>query len=99
MPGKKDKEHTSNVNISPEILMEKQERDKFLADIEHLKNQIDIAKQNKEASVQQELDRKQKKINEIQLEIENKEDENNRLYEELFESKKNMDRMNKEKVE
>lgn len=39
MPGKKDsKEHTSNVNMSPEILMEKQERDKFLADIEHLKN-------------------------------------------------------------
>lgn len=66
MPGKKDnKEHTSNVSMSPEILMEKQERDKFLADIEHLKNQIEIIKQNKEASVQQELDRKQKKINEI----------------------------------
>lgn len=45
IPGKKDsKEHTSNVSMSPEILMEKEERDKFLNDIQHLKNQIEIAK-------------------------------------------------------
>lgn len=50
-PNKKDKEF-SQVTQSEEILIEKQERDKFQADIEHLKNQIEIAKQNKEASVQ-----------------------------------------------
>jgi len=35
-------------------LIEKQELDKFKQDIEHLKNRIEIAKQNKEAAVLQE---------------------------------------------
>jgi hypothetical protein len=42
-PNKKDKEF-SQVTQSEEILIQKQERDKFQADIEHLKNQIEIAK-------------------------------------------------------
>ena len=42
-PNKKDKEY-SQVTQSEEILIEKQERDKFQADIEHLKQQIEIAK-------------------------------------------------------
>ena len=64
-PQRKDKEFSNQVIPSEEILIEKQERDKFQADIEHLKTQIEIAKQNKEASVQQDIDRKQKKINEL----------------------------------
>ena len=96
-PNKKDKEF-SQVTQSEEILIEKQERDKFQADIEHLKNQIEIAKQNKEASVQQELDKKNKKISELSSEIENKEIENNNRYEQLLEAKKDMERMNKDKI-
>jgi len=96
-PQKKDKEY-SQVIQSDEILIEKQERDKFQADIEHLKNQIEIAKQNKEASAQQELDRKNKKIAELMAEIENKEIENKNRYDQLLESKKDMERMNQEKI-
>jgi len=96
---KKDKDYSTNVNMQDEYhLIEKQEKDKILADIEHLRSQIEIQKQNKEAELQQNLDRKQKKINEIQQEIENKEEENNRRYEELFEAKKEVDRLNKEKM-
>jgi len=37
-PNRKDKEFNNQVIPSEEILIEKQERDKFQADIEHLKN-------------------------------------------------------------
>jgi hypothetical protein len=80
-------------------LIEKQERDKYQADIEDLKNKIEIVKQNKEATVQAELDRKNKKIAELTSEIDNKEIENNNRYDHLLESKKEMERMNKEKIE
>ena len=96
-PNRKEKEF-SQVTQSEEILIEKQERDKFQADIEHLKNRIEIAKQNKEAQVQQELDKKNKKISELASEIENKEIENNNRYEQLLEGKKDMERMNKDKI-
>ena len=98
-PNKKDKEFSNQVQASEEILIEKQERDKFQADIENLKNKIEIEKQNKEATVQAELDRKQKKIAELTSEIDNKEIENNHRYENLLESKKEMERMNKDKIE
>lgn len=98
-PNKKDKELSNHVQASEEILIEKQERDKFQADIEHLRNQIEIVKQNKEATVQAELDRKNKKIAELSSEIENKEIENNNRYEHLLESKKEMERMNKDKID
>ena len=80
-------------------MIEKQERDKYQADIEDLKNKIEIVKQNKEATVQAELDRKNKKIAELTSEIDNKEIENNNRYDHLLESKKEMERMNKEKIE
>ena len=80
-------------------MIEKQERDKFQAEIERLKNQIEIVKQNKEANVQAELDRKNKKIAELTSEIDNKEIENNNRYEHLLESKKEMERMNKDKID
>jgi len=75
-------------------LIEKQELDKFKQDIEHLKNRIEIAKQNKEAAVLQEQDRKNKKISELNQEIENKDIENSNRYEQLLEAKKEMERFN-----
>ena len=96
-PTKKEKEY-NQMGQSDEILIEKQERDKFQADIEHLKNQIEIAKQNKEASAQQELDRKNKKIAELVAEIENKEIENKNRYDQLLDNKKEMERTYQEKI-
>ena len=48
-PVKKDASF-NQITQSDEILIEKQERDKFQADIAHLKNQIEIEKQKKAAS-------------------------------------------------
>ena len=97
-PHRKDKEFNNQVIPSEEILIEKQERDKFQADIEHLKEQINVAKLNNEAKVQQDLDRKQKKINELTQEIANKEIENEDRHNKLLESKKEMERLNKERI-
>ena len=93
-----EKKDMSQIHQSDEILIEKQERDKFQADIEHLKNQIEIEKQKKEATIQQELDKKNKKIHDLSQDIENKEIENNSRYEQLLESKREMERNNKDKI-
>ena len=45
------------------------------------------------------MDRKSKKINELQAEIENKEQENHQRYDQLLESKKEMERFNKDKLD
>lgn len=93
-----EKKDISQINQSDEILIEKQERDKFQADIEHLKNNIEIEKQKREATIQQELDKKNKKIHDLTQDIENKEIENNTRYEQLLESKREMERNNKDKI-
>lgn len=49
--------------------------------------------------MQQDIDRKQKKINELTQEIANKEIENEDRHNKLLESKKEMERMNKEKIQ
>ena len=63
-----------------------------------MKNRIEIAKQNKEAAVLQEQDRKNKKIQELNQEIENKDIENSNRYEQLLEAKKEMERLNQDKI-
>lgn len=78
-PQKKDKEY-SQIPLSDEILIEKQEQDKYVQDIDHLRNQIEIEKQKKEAQVQQELERKQRKIDDLNSDIENKKIENDQRY-------------------
>lgn len=94
---KKDKDF-SQVNLSEEILIEKQEQDKFIADIEHLKNQIEIDRQKKEASVTQELDRKNKKIADLECEIADKNVENNGRYEKLLEARREMENNAKARI-
>ena len=47
-----DRKEIGGIPQSEEILIEKQERDQYQADIEHLKNQIEIEKQKKEATIQ-----------------------------------------------
>ena len=96
-PVKKDKDF-SQVNLSEEILIEKQEQDKFIADIEHLKNQIEIDRQKKEASVTQELDRKNKKIADLECEIADKNVENNGRYEKLLEARREMENNAKARI-
>jgi hypothetical protein len=54
---------------------------------------------NKEAQVNSEIEKKQKKINELTQEIANKEIENSDRYDKLNEAKKEMERMNKEKIQ
>lgn len=96
-PSKKDKEY-SQITQSDEILIEKQEQDKYVQDIDHLRNQIEIEKQKKEASVQQELERKQRKIDELNSDIENKKIENDQRYEQLLDAKREMEQANKDRL-
>jgi acyl carrier protein phosphodiesterase len=63
-----------------------------------LKNQIEIEKQKKEASQQQDLDRKNKKINDLMQEIDNKMIENQSRYDQLYDSKKELENNYKEKI-
>jgi len=48
-PQKKDRD-SNQIIQSDEILIEQAERDKKKAEIEHLKNQIDLERQKKEAT-------------------------------------------------
>ena len=95
-PKTKDKEFNQVIQ-SEEILIEKSEQDKKKAEIEHLNNQIEIDRQKKEATQQQDLDRKNKKISDLTQEIDNKAIENQQRYDQLHESKKEMENMYKEK--
>ena len=96
-PKTKDKEFNQVIQ-SEEILIEKSEQDKKKAEIEHLNNQIEIDRQKKEATQQQDLDRKNKKISDLTQEIDNKLIENQQRYDQLYESKKEMENMYKEKL-
>ena len=96
-PVKREKEF-SQVTQSDEILIEKAERDKIQADIEQLKNKIEVEKQKKEASVAQELDKKMKKINDLKNEIENKTIEQNTRYDQLMMAKHEMENNYKERI-
>lgn len=55
--GKKDKDSISIV-YSEEILIPKAERDKFMADIEHLKQSIEQLRINNEIKIEHELSKK-----------------------------------------
>lgn len=69
---KKDKEQ-QQVIISEEILIQKAERDKFQADIEHLKASIEQLKINNDIKMEHDLGKKTQALNALMLEIENKE--------------------------
>ena len=96
--GKKDKDSIQIV-YSEEILIPKAERDKFMADIEHLKQSIEQLRINNEIKIEHELSKKNQRISSLQMEIENKEIENRNRYEALMESKKDMEKMNTDKIE
>lgn len=96
--GKKDKDNIQII-YSEEILIQKAERDKFQADIEHLKQSIEQLRINNEIKVEHELSKKTQRISSLQMEIENKEIENRNRYEALLDSKKEMERMNEEKIQ
>lgn len=84
---------------SEEILIQKAERDKFQADIEHLKASIEQLRINNEIKIEHELSKKQSRITSLQSEIENKEIENRNRYEALLEAKREMERMYDEKIQ
>ena len=96
--GKKEKD-SIQLMVSEEILIQKAERDKFQADIEHLKASIEQLRINNEIKVEHELSKKNTRITSLQGEIENKEIENRNRYEALLEAKKEMEKMYEEKIE
>jgi hypothetical protein len=54
---------------------------------------------NNEIKIEHELSKKNQRISSLQMEIENKEIENRNRYEALMESKKDMEKMNTDKIE
>ena len=70
-----------------------------MADIENLKASILHMKQTSDMKTQQELIKKQQRIDAMEQEIKNKEEENRARYDLLVESKKEIERMNQEKIE
>ena len=62
--GKKDKDSIQIV-YSEEILIPKAERDKFMADIEHLKQSIEQLRINNEIKIEHELSKKNQRISSL----------------------------------
>ena len=79
-------------------LIQKAERDKLQADIEHLKASIEQLKINNDIKVEHETNKKKAKKDQLTKEMDYKEVENRTRYEALFESKKEMERMNEDKI-
>mmetsp|Transcript_34020 Transcript_34020/g.25112 ORF Transcript_34020/g.25112 Transcript_34020/m.25112 type:complete len:110 (+) Transcript_34020:415-744(+) len=97
--GKKDKGEMVQVQMSEDIyLIQKADRDKLQSDIEHLRASIDQLKINNDIKVEHETNKRKQRIEQLKKEMEHKEIENRTRYEALFESKKEMERMNEEKI-
>lgn len=94
---KKDRE-TFQIQYSEEILIQKVERDKFQADIEHLNTGIQQARINNQITVDKETKRKMGKKEQLEKEMEYKEIENRTRYDALLDSKKEMERTNEDKI-
>lgn len=87
------------IQMSEDIyLIQKAERDKLQADIEHLKTSIEQLKLNNDVKVEIETNKKKTKIDQLNKEMSYKEVENRTRYDALFESKKEMERMNEDKI-
>lgn len=69
--GKKDKENIQ-IHLSEEILIPKAERDKYIADIDHLRASIQKMKDENEARMKHNLYTKEEEIKRIEAEIEAK---------------------------
>jgi hypothetical protein len=69
--GKKDKESVQ-IHLSEEILIPKAERDKYLADIDHLRASIQKLKDENEARMKHTLFTRQQEIERIEAEIDAK---------------------------
>ena len=74
------------------------ERDKFIADIEHLNASIQQMRINKQIQIDHETKKKLAKKEQLEKEMEYKEIENRTRYDALLDSKKDMEKMNEDKI-
>jgi len=79
-------------------LIQKSDRDKLQSDIEHLNASIAQLKINNDIKVEHETNKKKQRIDQLKKEMEFKDIENRTRYDALFDSKKEMERMNEEKI-
>lgn len=95
--GKKDKESVQ-IHLSEEILIPKAERDKYLADIDHLRASIQKLKDENEARMKHTLFTRQQEIERIEAEIDAKKVDFENRKAALENAKREMERMYNEKL-
>jgi WD40 repeat protein len=95
--GKKDKENVQ-IHLSEEILIPKAERDKYMADIDHLRASIQKLKDENEARMKHTLFTRQQEIERIEAEIDAKKVDFENRKAALENAKREMERMYNEKL-
>lgn len=95
--GKKDKDNIQ-IHLSEEILIPKAERDKYLADIDHLRTSIQKLKDENEARMKHTLATREDEIKRIDAEIESKKIDFENRKASLENAKREMERMYNEKL-